>query len=80
MMLFNQVNGDEPVNFIVLNGDLVGHGIAQDPKVHGTKDYKPELYEMLKETHRQVQALFSKWMPNTPVFFTFGNNDTKYHN
>ena len=28
MTLFNQVTSDEPVNFIILNGDLIGHGIA----------------------------------------------------
>ena len=36
-------------------------------------------YEYLKEIHRAVADMFKTYLPNTPVFYSLGNNDGKYH-
>lgn len=51
--LFNKVNANEPVDLILLTGDLVGHGVAQDVKDQGTKT-GIKLYKKLKDTHTLV--------------------------
>lgn len=75
LQLFEKVNAGEPVDYVILNGDLIAHGIAQ--KAFKTLD--TQKYDLLKRTHTEVQELFTKHMPNTPVFLTLGNNDCKYH-
>ena len=58
----------------MLNGDLIAHKVAQDVDY-----YDPELYNLLLDTHVTVQQMFSKYLPDTPVFLTLGNNDCKFH-
>lgn len=74
MMDLFTLENQNGVDYILLNGDLVGHKIAQDPG-----DDNQQMYELLKKTHVEVQQLFTKHFPSTPVFLTFGNNDCKYH-
>ena len=80
-MLFNELTYDEKgqggytCDYIIINGDLIAHGLSQDP--NGA--YQEDLYQLLKDTHTKVQQLFKEFMPDTPVFLTLGNNDSKYH-
>lgn len=75
LQLFNNVTADEPVDYIIVNGDLIGHGISQD----STKPYSYEKYQLLKTTHFKLAYLFQKYFPNTPILLTLGNNDPKFH-
>ena len=75
--LFNQATLNETADYIIVNGDLIAHGIAQDAPSKGI--YQKDLYQLLKDTHTKVQQLFKQYFPDTPVFLTLGNNDSKYH-
>jgi len=50
--LFLQRTENEPVNYIFLNGDLVGHKIAIDFDKEG--NIKNGDYKLLKEIHAEV--------------------------
>ena len=52
LKLFNQVNSDKHIDVITLNGDLIGHHIAQN---YGTSDQViAPYYDLLLETHAVV--------------------------
>jgi len=77
LQLFNKVNSGQEIDFITLNGDIVGHGI---PNHWGDSQALVDLkYPFLLKTWATAQQLFTENFPNTPVFITFGNNDCKYH-
>jgi hypothetical protein len=50
MELFWKVNHEKEIDYILLNGDLIGHNIASDDP---TGD-DPVKYELLKKTHAIV--------------------------
>ena len=83
--LFNQVNAGQKIDYITLNGDIVGHKISADIPADPGNPSQAEAeavskhYQVLKTTHALAQQIFSEAFPNTPVFITFGNNDAKYH-
>jgi predicted MPP superfamily phosphohydrolase len=77
--LFNKINAKEPVDYIIITGDLIAHDVSADPEDQGTKK-GAKLYKTLKKTHVEVQQIFSEYFPDIPVFYSFGNNDCKYHN
>ena len=72
--LFKQKTEEEPVDLIIINGDLIGHGVAIEYPIESTGKYT-----LLKEQHTKVQQMFSEHFPDIPVFITLGNNDAKYH-
>ena len=82
LMLFNELTYDEKgqggytCDYILINGDLIAHGLAQDPK----GQYSDDLYQQLKDTHSKVNDLFKEYFWEFPVFITFGNSDSKFHN
>ena len=55
--LFNQVNAGKQIDYITLNGDIVGHKVATDPPQDPAHPTQAELetiakhYSFLKETH-----------------------------
>lgn len=51
--LFNQATLNEPADYILVNGDLIAHGIAQDAPSKGN-NYNKDLYQLLKDTHTKV--------------------------
>jgi predicted phosphodiesterase len=61
------------LDFVTLNGDLIAHGLALTP---GMQDGN---FTLMKQTHVEVQQLFSTYLASTPVFMVFGNNDCHYH-
>ena len=73
--LFEKVNSDEPVEYILLTGDIIMHKLALSP---GEED-DPARYNLLKSIHAQAQELFTEFFPDIPVFLSFGNNDCKWH-
>ena len=66
---------DSDVDFITLNGDLIGHGISNKD----ASSSEPAVEQEIRDLHAKVQALFTQYFPTKPVFFTFGNNDCYYH-
>ena len=78
IMLFNELTYDEfyTCDYIIINGDLIAHGIAQEPE--GV--YQENLYQFLKDTHTKVNELFKEYFWEIPVFITLGNNDSKFRN
>ena len=56
---------------------MIAHCVSVgDACAHDT----PEVaYENLKKTHSLVAEIFKLYLPNIPVFISFGNNDCKYH-
>ena len=76
--LFQKVNLNIPIEFITVNGDMTAHGfaLAED----ATPEEIADIYPKLKEIHRLLQEMFTTAFPVTPIVFTFGNNDNKYHN
>jgi len=76
-LLQNFVKQHKNVNFLTLNGDLIVHGLAQDATSYNNQDN--DKYTRLMNTHKVVQQTFTKYLPNTPIFLSFGNNDAKFH-
>ena len=78
IMLFNELTYDEfyTCDYIIINGDLIAHGIAQEPE--GV--YQEDLYQLLKDTHTKVNEIFKEYFWEIPVFITLGNNDSKFLN
>jgi hypothetical protein len=54
--LFKKVNSNEPVDYILLPGDIIMHGLNQKP---GAKD-DPAKYVILKEIHATAQGFFTE--------------------
>ena len=66
---------DNPdLEVILVPGDIVTHGLAQD--IEGSSK---ELYQQLLDTLDTVSGLFEKYFSQVLVLPTVGNNDTKYH-
>ena len=63
-----------PLDFIVVPGDIVAHGLSLDDK-----DPTVGNYELLKKVIQTVSEYFAKYFPNTVIIPTLGNNDCKYH-
>ncbi len=59
IMLFNELTYDEfyTCDYIIINGDLIAHGIAQEPE--GV--YQEDIYQLLKDTHTKVNELFKEY-------------------
>ena len=66
---------DEEIDALVMPGDFIAHKIAIEV---GEQD-KPELYEILKRIHQEIIAMAVRYLPNTILIPTLGNNDYKYH-
>ena len=84
--LFNQLNAGHQIDYITLNGDLLAHGVSGDLPADPKNPTAAEMaqnrkhYAVARLTHKIIQGIFTEAFPNTPVFVTFGNNDTLYHN
>ena len=63
------------LDILVVTGDIVGHTFSQDVK----GNFSEKLYETLLQVHQNFSILAAKYLPNTVVLPTFGNNDFKYH-
>jgi hypothetical protein len=75
-----KMKADNPdLDFILVPGDLLGHGINLDLHRPPTPLQAVASYALLMKTHRDVAKLLETHFPNIPVLPTFGNNDTKYH-
>jgi len=72
-------DSDAPVDVILLTGDLVAHFISIKASATPNTEKDKKQYEYLKEIHIAVAKMFKTYLPNTPVFFSLGNNDAKYH-
>lgn len=74
-------NKEGTPDFFTLNGDVIGHGISIKDPTEGTST--PEEIVVIKQRiralHTKMQGYFKKFFPNTPVFITFGNNDSYNH-
>lgn len=64
----------QDLDFILIPGDIVAHGVPLEPKDPSAGDYN-----LLKETITTVSLTFAKYFPNTLIVPTLGNNDPKYH-
>jgi len=70
----------DPVDFVLLTGDIVAHGLAIKPKNEGKNpNCDSEYFKKTMQAHRFVADVFKKHLPNIPVFIALGNNDTGYH-
>jgi hypothetical protein len=50
-----KINKNEPVDFILLTGDLIAHGIAQDtPSKDILQPESDPLYDILLKTHTLI--------------------------
>ena len=76
--LFEKVNSNIPIEFITINGDMTAHGFSLDESA--TDEEVADRYPKLMQIHQILQNMFSEVFPTTPIVFTFGNNDNKYHN
>lgn len=63
------------LDILFVTGDIVGHTFSQEP----ASNYSEKLYETLMEVHRNFSVLTAKYLPNTLVLPSFGNNDFKFH-
>lgn len=59
----------------MMTGDMVGHKLCVEPD----EEPNPELYEQLKQVHSEIADYIVKYLPDTLVLPTLGNNDYKYH-
>jgi Icc-related predicted phosphoesterase len=75
MELLKEEHAKEKLDFILITGDLIGHGLPQEV----TDPYDESLYQLLKKTHVEVRDIISSAFQDVPLFYAFGNNDTKYH-
>lgn len=78
LQLFNKVNSGIPIEFITINGDMSAHGFSllED----ATPEEQAVKYPQLMKIHTILQEMFTAAFPTTPIVYTFGNNDNKYHN
>ena len=69
----NQTDGQ--IDILFLPGDFIGHSIPieQDQPFDITK------YQQLQDVHTKISDLLAKYLPNTLMIPTFGNNDWLYH-
>ena len=73
--LFEAATADEPVDLILLTGDLSGHGVPQ-----GSYDnFDWDKYEILKTVLAKVMETLSLRFPEIPILLTLGNNDVPVH-
>lgn len=63
------------MDFVTFNGDVIGHDISVKGENVSVDDAKTRINAL----HTQIQQMFTKYMPNTPVIVTFGNNDSYDH-
>lgn len=56
-------------------GDFIGHAIP----VGAGKPFDPIKYTQLKQVHTTISDLLAKYLPNTLIIPTLGNNDFIYH-
>ena len=69
-------SGDsDPVDVLFLPGDFVGHKVS----IELNEPDNPVLYQLLKDSHREVMNLINKYLPTAIIVPTLGNNDYKYH-
>jgi hypothetical protein len=74
--MLQKLNIERPdLDILVVTGDIVGHTFSQDVKAN----FSEKLYETLLEVHQNFSILAAKYLPNTIVLPTFGNNDFKFH-
>jgi Icc-related predicted phosphoesterase len=70
----------DPVDLVLITGDIVAHGLAVKPKNEGKNpNCDSEYFKKTMEAHRFVADVFKMYLPDTPVFIALGNNDTGYH-
>lgn len=62
------------VDFILMPGDMVGHGI--DPH---REEFTEEAWEEFQQTVQLTASLMAEAFPDTIVLPSLGNNDGEYH-
>ena len=74
--MLQKLNIERPdLDILFVTGDIVGHTYSQDVK----GNFSEKLYETLMQVHQNFSILAAKYLPNTIVLPTFGNNDFKFH-
>ena len=63
------------IDLLFMPGDFIGHAI---PLAAG-KPFDPSKYTYLKQVHTTISDLLAKYLPNTLIIPTLGNNDFIYH-
>lgn len=77
-----KMKADNPdIEFMLVPGDMVGHGIDVDIWTDRTLDQAQTQtrYEATLAVQKSVVDLFNIYFGDVPVLPVFGNNDTKYH-
>lgn len=70
----------DPVDLVLITGDIVAHGLATKPKDEGKNpNCDSDYFKKTMEAHKFIADVFTQYLPNTPVFIALGNNDTGYH-
>ena len=80
-MLQKMVLEEPNIDLLFVTGDFVGHKIASY-KFEGDDDfhpYNPYLFSKLLKAHSNFTMYVAKYLPNTLILPSFGNNDFKYH-
>ena len=62
------------LDILFVTGDIIGHGLSQD--LDG--NYSAKTYETLLQVHTNFSNLAAKYIPNTIILPTIGNNDFRY--
>ena len=63
------------IDLLFMPGDFIGHTI---PLPDG-KPFDSAKYQQLKDVHQQISGLLAKYLPNTLIIPSLGNNDFIYH-
>jgi hypothetical protein len=64
---------------LLINGDLVGHGVPMEEEKIYSDAEKDESYALLKQVLSDIAGYVRKYFPNAIVLPTTGNNDTMVH-
>ena len=63
------------IDLLFMPGDFIGHTIP----ISDGKPFDAAKYQQLKDVHQQISGLLAKYLPNTLIIPSLGNNDFIYH-
>ncbi len=66
---------EQGLDLLFMPGDFIGHGIT----IYEGQPFDLAKYQKLKEVHTSISELLAKYLPNTLIIPTLGNNDYIYH-
>ena len=69
---------DTNINAIIMNGDLVKHGVSINYK-NATPEQIQEVWTAMKSIMSQVMNATRERYPNIPILPSIGNNDVIEH-